>query len=125
MRILSWLWQFPQELLGLLFGCFLKGKRRLTGVPGIPQGICVRFSESMSGGISLGHFVYVRRIDDIRMVRHEYGHCRQSLILGPLYLAVIGLPSLLWAVWWNPCRRVPYYRFYTERWADRLGGVVR
>ena len=59
------------------------------------------------------------------MVRHEYGHCRQSRILGPFYLLVIGLPSLLWALWWTPGRSVGYYSFYTERLADRLGGVKR
>lgn len=32
-----------------------------------------------------------------RMLVHEYGHTVQSLILGPLYLPVVGLPSLLWA----------------------------
>lgn len=32
-----------------------------------------------------------------RMLVHEYGHTIQSLLLGPLYLFVIGLPSALWA----------------------------
>lgn len=27
---------------------------------------------------------------------HEYGHTIQSMILGPLYLIVIGIPSTLW-----------------------------
>ncbi len=47
-------------------------------------------------------------------------------LLGPLYLLVIGLPSLLWAALHEkvaPGRS--YYWFYTERWADRLGGVER
>jgi hypothetical protein len=56
---------------------------------------------------------------------HELGHCRQSQILGWLYLPVIGLPSLLWAAWWNEGRKRSYYSFYTERWADRLGNVHR
>lgn len=31
-----------------------------------------------------------------RLLVHEYGHTIQSLILGPLYLIVIGIPSTLW-----------------------------
>ena len=27
---------------------------------------------------------------------HEYGHTIQSLILGPLYLFVVGIPSFVW-----------------------------
>ena len=31
-----------------------------------------------------------------RLLVHEYGHTIQSLILGPLYLILIGIPSTLW-----------------------------
>ena len=49
-------------------------------------------------------------------------------MLGPLYLIVIGLPSLIWAALHSSVRRlrtVDYFSFYTERWADRLAGVKR
>ena len=123
--VLSCLWQLPQDLVGLVFGLFMKDKRRVRGIQGIPDTIHVLCSPSMSGGISLGHFIYVKRSDDVRSIRHEYGHCRQSRILGPLYLLVIGLPSLFWAVWWHPGRRMSYYHFWPERWADRLAGLER
>lgn len=60
-----------------------------------------------------------------RMLVHEYGHTVQSLILGPLYLPVVGLPSLLWARL-PPCRRiwredVSYFSFWTEKTANFLG----
>ena len=101
----------------------MKEKRRVRGIQGVPDDIRVLCSPSMSGGISLGHFIYVKRSDDIRIIRHESGHCRQCLLLGPLYLPVIGLPSLLWAAWWHPGRRRRYYDFWPERWADRLSGL--
>ncbi|MBR2747684.1 MAG: hypothetical protein IKD95_04970, partial [Bacteroidales bacterium] len=104
---------------------FLKGKERHPDLQGVPRNIHFISGANMSGGISLGNFVYFRKPAYERLLRHEAGHCRQSRILGPLYLIVIGLPSLLWALWWNPGRPVPYSWFYTERWADRLGGVVR
>ena len=31
-----------------------------------------------------------------RLLVHEYGHTIQSLILGPLYLIAMGIPSTLW-----------------------------
>ena len=123
--VLLQVWQLPQNLVGLVFGWFLKGKRRHGNLPGLPEAIRLVTASNMYGGISLGNFVYCRAPVYDRMVRHEYGHCRQSRILGPFYLLVIGLPSLLWALWWTPGRSVGYYSFYTERWADRLGGVKR
>ena len=47
------------------------------------------------------------------------------MILGPLYLLVIGLPSFIHAATWKDRPGRDYYAFYTERWADRLGGVTR
>ena len=123
--VLLQVWQLPQNLLGLIVGIFLKGKRRLQGYPGIPSAIRIVGTGNMYGGLSLGNFVYLRPPVYDKMVRHEYGHCLQSRLLGPFYLLVIGLPSLLWALWWHPGRSVDYYSFYTERWADRLGGVER
>ena len=63
-----------------------------------------------------------------RMLGHEYGHTVQSLILGPLYLPVVGLPSLLWAQL-PPCRRiwredVSYFSFFTEKTANSLGELA-
>lgn len=79
------------------------------------------------GGIPLASTVMVRYwfIDAPELYAHEYGHVKQSRILGPLYLFVIGIPSLLWACWYRKHKRGSYYAFYTEKWADRLGGVIR
>lgn len=37
------------------------------------------------------------------LLEHEYGHSVQSLILGPAYLPLVGLPSFVW-------NRLPYFR---------------
>ena len=60
-----------------------------------------------------------------RLLVHEYGHTVQSLILGPLYLPVVGLPSLLWAQL-PLCQKkwrgnVSYFSFFTEKSANFLG----
>ena len=117
-----WIWQLPQNLLGLLLVSILKpedsydfNRARLYYAP------------RMRGGISLGRYVIIAEhyMADFKVWDHELGHARQSRLLGPFYLFVVGLPSLLWAAWWNEGRGVSYYSFYTERWADRLGGVSR
>ena len=126
-----WLWQLPQNLLGLLmvhiYGWVVPidwmGDSRYRRLPSSLIFLTVR----IQGGISLGRYVILNRRSylDVRSVQHERGHSIQSMILGPLYLIIVGLPSLLWAAWWNEGRGVSYYWFYTERWADRLGGIER
>ena len=114
-------WQLPQNLLGWL----------LTRVmsPGMAyryHGTKIVCSRRMRGGISLGRYIILsERMDHPTCILHEWGHTRQSRMLGPLYLPVVGIPSLLWAIWWRPSRSVSYYSFYTERWADRLAGIRR
>ena len=57
-----------------------------------------------------------------RLLVHEYGHTIQSLILGPLYLPFVGLPSLLWAGCYRLFRiRRAYVSVYPENWAEHLG----
>ena len=118
------LWGLPQTLLGLLIFLACPGCSHST----YRGAVVTRWRGSR--GLSLGLFVFLPQGADDRLLAHEYGHTLQSLLLGPLYLLVIGLPSLIWAG--LPAlerrrarRRISYYAFYTERWADRWGGVVR
>ena len=128
---LLYLWQLPQNLLGLLllgiYGRVLPIDFRGEGWRSHLPSSMIYFIEGFHGGISLGRYVlisgYYASAYDVWA--HERGHSIQSMILGPLYLIVIGLPSLLWAAWWNEDRARSYYSFYTERWADILGGVSR
>lgn len=92
--------------------------------------------------ISLGMFVFVTarpffaekyegqiEISELsnRLLVHEYGHTVQSLILGPLYLIVMGIPSTIWGFACAKTRKekqIPYGAFFTERWANVLGEKV-
>lgn len=86
------------------------------------------------GGMSLSNRIFVsfewldgsKWQDDY--IKHEYGHSIQSKMLGPLYLFIIGLPSFLWA-WLGDNYRAKhnrsYYDFYTESWANKLGGAYQ
>jgi hypothetical protein len=128
-EILLYIWQLPQNLLGLIMLLFMKphiSKEKY-------KGITVVVSKKMRGGISLGNYIILSESYGDKTTRqdvwdHEWGHTRDSRLFGPLYLIIIGLPSLIWA--WMYGRFVPYtyngyYKFYTEKRADRLGGVIR
>ena len=123
LRILLWVWQLPQNIVGVIYGAILLSRAEVFVVD---RGVEYNIVPSFPGGISLGEYVIVNAyfLDNPHMWLHEYGHCRQSAILGPLYLLAIGLPSLIWAALYKP-EKGNYYDFYTEKWADKLGGVNR
>lgn len=76
---------------------------------------------------SLGRYVFVTAdwyIYENATIWHEFGHSRQSLILGWLYIPVIAIPSVIWFYLHKWCKlKCSYYWFYTERWANRLAGI--
>lgn len=71
------------------------------------------------GHLSIGPDGYTATWKDHLFV-HEYGHYIQSQIFGPLYLPVVGLPSLCSAA--NSDNGEHKYKWF-ERSASRLGGL--
>lgn len=124
-KILRWIWELPQCLLGLILTKIYKVKYKdsLNQVK--------IYSGKFPGGISLGLYILLSESNfkySPNTIKHEYGHTRQSLYLGPLYLIIIGLPSIIWAAMYgNIIKKTKngYYKFYTEKWADKLGNVKR
>lgn len=78
----------------------------------------------MRGAVTLGNYVFVGLTSEYRKtVKHELGHTIQSKILGPLYLIVIGIPSITYCGLrriFSSLRKKNYYNFYTEKWANNL-----
>lgn len=114
-----WIWCFPQQIAGLLVMLITKAKKQEGGY--YLYGI-------KSGSLSLGTFIFLTEADAgyERVLLHEQGHTKQSYILGWFWLLVIGLPSVIWRACFEKYRAkhgVSYYAFFTEKWADRLGGV--
>lgn len=136
-NIILYLWQILQNIIGLIFVLIMKEDKMIT----LDNGNKVYFSSKMSGGISLGMYsiidIYywnkykgdINKLKESDVVKHEgIGHGTQSRWLGPFYLPIIGLPSLVWATlygWVIQYTTNGYYKFYTEKWADKLGGVKR
>lgn len=120
---LLFIWQLPQHIVAGFLFLFCKTKK-LTKY----NTSNVYITYSFGGGISLGNYILVSEYSSKNpdTIAHEYGHSIQSRWLGPLYLIVIGLPSIMWAWLHNSIApNKSYYWFYTERLADKLGGVER
>ena len=133
-RLIQCTWGCLQNLLGFVVFLVLVRNRHYT----YRGSIVTEWSNRASA--SIGMFLFVtapeymsrascRKERHRRLLVHEYGHTIQSLMLGPLYLPVIALPSALWCNLpvckaHRSSKKVSYYSFYTERWADRLGERV-
>lgn len=137
-RLLYTLWQctwgLPQSLAGAALFLLHRRDRHFAYY----GAVVTRWRRSSS--VALGLFVFVadaprpgrlrgsctpEALFD-RLLVHEYGHTLQSLLLGPLFLPVIGLPSAVWGSWSALRQRrrqcgVPYCAFFTEKWANALG----
>ncbi|MBQ4284331.1 MAG: hypothetical protein IJB96_10450 [Lachnospira sp.] len=117
-------WGFYQTLIGAII--FLRLIRRKHYMY---HGAIVTYW-NIEVSVSLGLFIFVtegRREPRRQMiVVHEYGHCIQSLILGPFYLLFIGLPSMLWCQLkvferLRKKKNMSYYDMGIEKSASNLG----
>ena len=113
-------WGLPQTAIG--FALFLLCRMRRCRSFSMGTAVCTEWHRP--DGVSLGLFFFCPKNGRIHL--HEYGHTFQSLMLGPLYLFAVSLPSLLWAGLpvfekYRREKRVPYSRLWCESWADRLG----
>ena len=135
-NIVQLIWGFPQYLLGFII--FFINRT------------CVQFNFKYAHvtmwnkpySMSLGKFIFLTNnpypyVDDNNTIEnvyqkimvHEYGHSIQSLILGPLYLIVIGIPSYTWGSiplisMWRKKHNISYFDIYCEKNANTLGEKI-
>ena len=119
--VILYIWQLPQNLAGLMV--LLYYKLRKADIKKCENGIYI-VPYFCAGGVSLGNYIFILDSNDNEFARkHELGHRIQSMILGPLYLLIVGLPSALFNIISNHscnfCNN--YYRRFPENWANRLG----
>ena len=92
---------------------------------------CIDTRWDKRGGMSLGLFIFTpnEETERAQLVRvHEYGHCIQSIVLGPLYL----IPALISVIWANlpyfrnlrKEKNIPYTSCFVESWASKWGEWV-
>jgi hypothetical protein len=125
-KFLLLIWELPQKIVAKIVIKLSRAEKISTYKD------ATLYYWKWSGGMSLSNSIFVpfEWIDGSQWqsnyIKHEYGHSIQSKILGPLYLLIIGLPSLLWAWLGDNYRKKnnkSYYWFYTEKWANKLGGA--
>jgi|AntAceMinimDraft_16_1070373.scaffolds.fasta_scaffold91812_2 hypothetical protein len=125
LKILKILWQLPQSIVALFVRWIYSPCTETIQYKGKTVYVCPSFR----GGLCLGEYIFVRSTKNVKMIPHEYGHSRQSMMLGPLFLLIVGLPSIIQAGLANlyPLSNWMrnYYKRYPENWADKLGGVDR
>jgi hypothetical protein len=122
MKIILFIWEILQNIIGLILTLFYKTTEEIEYKDRI-----IRYCKGFPGGISLGSYIFVGT-KNTKTIAHEYGHSIQSKWLGPLYLFIVGIPSIVWAGLYGSVIKPTtngYYKFYTEKWADKIGKVKR
>lgn len=126
---MNWVWQLPQNLLGVIWKN-IKKDSIITPISNnaIESVGAKAYLIKAEGAVTLGKYVFISHTyrDQGTIIKHECGHVKQSKMLGPLYLIVIGVPSILHA-WLNDyigCdEESGYSHFYTEKWSDKLMSI--
>ena len=122
-NLILFIWQLPQHIVALIYFGYLVMMCKDLGVDSrYKQAIVIPCI--MRGAVTLGNYVFVGlNLEYKKTVKHELGHTIQSKILGPLYLIVIGIPSITYCGLrrlFPSLRKKNYYDFYTEKWANNL-----
>lgn len=126
-KILLYVWQFPQNICGVLALNIYRPNKMYT----LENGTKVYYSKHLNGGLSLGKYVimasyYWRKTveDSLKRdnVRHNaIGHAQQSKILGWFYL-----PIMIASLCITKLRgKKNKYKWGMERWADKIAKVKR
>ncbi len=106
--LLRLFWEAPQSFAGYLWLNFRNWGGKIKRME-FEDGVMIVLSEGNYRGVSFGEFVEVQLPrDKIRqmsrsdmkcyLIWHEFGHSLDSRRLGPFYLPVVGIPSVLSAV---------------------------
>lgn len=122
-NIVEYIWQLPQNICGIVWRNIKKDSIivRVGSTEASEVNAKIYLMKS-GGGLALGKYIFINQTykDQSLVIKHECGHVRQSKILGPLYLLVIGIPSILHACLNNYIGccwkdgKYNYYHFYTE-----------
>lgn len=126
-------WELPQNVLGAANLALQLARGGVWRVERERKRLLIELTGD--GAVSLGYFVFWSARDN-RYVpvgpenkAHELGHARQSRRFGPLYLPLVGVPSVARVAFAMGYRTLTgrrwggYYAGWPERQADRLGGV--
>ncbi len=129
---LFYIWQFTFALVQNIIGLIMLAVYKSKGAKSewYHNALITYIDTKNFGGVSLGMFIFInakREGDHLHDTKiHEYGHTVQSLLLGPVWLFVIAIPSMIWCntpyfVKMRKLDNVSYYKAYCEGWANTCG----
>lgn len=127
-NIAEWVWQLPQNICGIVWRNIKKDSIITEVGDSMATSVNAKvYLMKAGGGVTLGKYIFISQTyqDQSKVIKHECGHVKQSKMLGPLYLIIIGIPSILHAAlngYIGCCKNNPkgYYHFFTEHWANKL-----
>ena len=114
-----WTWELPQTLIGKAYGHYTNWVGRVRSVGYFDGATVVNvtdlpFDNDKASAVTLGSFIYGQGISSdpfeidprtgqpsagASLLRHEYGHYRQSQSNGWTYIGKYGIPSANGADW--------------------------
>jgi hypothetical protein len=115
------MWQLPQHIIALCIITLKHGVRITAPV----KEQCWHI-KGLPGSVSFGGYcLFKDTVPRAVTIAHEAGHSKQSRMLGPLYLPLVGIRSALRCVksekeQWPDSK---YFGSWPENWADRLAGI--
>lgn len=116
--LIQWTWGLIENLWGLVVFLifiwrphFKNGKSVATTIP------------FKLGNFSIGMFVFVEENSSAYIMKHELGHCYQTLYFGILKIFIVNIPSFFryWFMGGKNMTREQYEKAWFERQATRLG----
>lgn len=120
-----WIWSQPQTVFGCVLYHLVDALNAYVNKKRYKEARVI-YLPVQEWGVSLGPYIFLSEDNVLdRDLRHEYGHTIQSYYLGPLYLLIVGVPSVIlkFASLYSDYVNEHYFNFWPESWAERLGEV--
>jgi len=119
-------WEYPQAVIGNLLLMYLWCNNSVISTEEIiNKGVILITSSYINTPMAFGMFVFIpsHKFPN-RLLDRVIGNSWLSMIFGPLYLPIIGIPKSIWYILkikLGLFKNKSYNSFYTERWSINLG----
>ncbi len=121
-KTLSWLWQLPQHIIAQVLILF--STKVILNNQGLNFKIYLCPIFIKNSGLSLGKYILVGKGYNNNIILHELGHTIQSRYWGPLYLLIIGIPSVIRFYFYNIFHKNNKLFNYENVWFERQATLL-
>ncbi len=125
MKIIDYIWCQPQTIVGYILYKYIT--KNIVKKEIYKNTIAIEHNKRF--GVSLGKYIFYSTYSSNKenTKKHEYGHYLQNKMYGPLYLIIVGIPSVITNLLSKKYKYIKdtYYTRWPENNADKLGNVKR